>query len=56
MTKAFLFDLDGTLIDTMPAHFKTWQLVVKEMGSPLEGEALMNQLYGNGAELMNFVW
>ena len=52
-TKAFLFDLDGTLIDTMPAHFKTWQLVVKEMGSPLEGEALMNQLYGNGAELMH---
>jgi beta-phosphoglucomutase len=53
MNKAFLFDLDGTLIDTMPAHFKTWQLVVKEMGSPLEGEALMNQLYGNGAELMH---
>lgn len=53
MTKAFLFDLDGTLIDTMPAHFKTWQLVVKEMGSPLEGEALMQQLYGNGAELMH---
>lgn len=52
-TKAFLFDLDGTLIDTMPAHFKTWQLVVNEMGSPLEGEALMNQLYGNGAELMH---
>ncbi|RXK60875.1 HAD family phosphatase [Lacibacter luteus] len=52
MTKAFLFDLDGTLIDTMPAHFKTWQIVVKEMGSPLEGESLMNQLYGNGAELM----
>jgi len=53
MNKAFLFDLDGTLIDTMPAHFKTWQLVVKEMGSPLEGEDLMNQLYGNGAELMH---
>ncbi len=52
-TKAFLFDLDGTLIDTMPAHFKTWQLVVKEMGSPLEGDALMQQLYGNGAELMH---
>ena len=51
--KAFLFDLDGTLIDTMPWHFKTWQLVVKEMGSPLEGDALMQQLYGNGAELMN---
>ncbi|HLP37958.1 beta-phosphoglucomutase family hydrolase [Lacibacter sp.] len=53
MTKAFLFDLDGTLIDTMPWHFKTWQMVVQEMGSPLEGAALMNELYGNGAELMN---
>lgn len=52
-TKAFLFDLDGTLIDTMPWHFKTWQLVVKEMGSHLQGDALMNELYGNGAELMN---
>ncbi|MBP6687176.1 MAG: HAD family phosphatase [Lacibacter sp.] len=53
MNKAFLFDLDGTLIDTMPWHFKTWQMVVQEMGSPLEGAALMNELYGNGAELMN---
>jgi beta-phosphoglucomutase len=53
MSKAFLFDLDGTLIDTMPWHFKTWQMVVTEMGSPLQGDALMNELYGNGAELMN---
>ena len=53
MTKAFLFDLDGTLIDTMPWHFKTWQMVVTEMGSPLQGDALMNELYGKGAELMN---
>lgn len=52
-TKAFLFDLDGTLIDTMPWHFKTWQMVVTEMGSPLQGDELMNELYGNGAELMN---
>jgi beta-phosphoglucomutase-like phosphatase (HAD superfamily) len=33
MNKAFLFDLDGTLIDTMPWHFKTWQMLVTEMGS-----------------------
>jgi beta-phosphoglucomutase family hydrolase len=53
MNKAFLFDLDGTLIDTMPWHFKTWQMLVTEMGGPLQGDALMNELYGNGAELMN---
>ncbi len=52
-TKAFLFDLDGTLIDTMPWHHKTWELVVQEMGSSLHGKELMKELYGNGAELMN---
>lgn len=53
MQKAFLFDLDGTLIDTMHWHFKTWEVVVSELGSPLRGDALMKELYGNGAELMH---
>ncbi|XVJ67084.1 MAG: beta-phosphoglucomutase family hydrolase [Lacibacter sp.] len=53
MNKAFLFDLDGTLIDTMHWHFITWQVVVEELGSPLKGDALMKELYGNGAELMH---
>jgi beta-phosphoglucomutase family hydrolase len=53
MQKAFLFDLDGTLIDTMPWHFKTWEAVVEELGSSLRGDELMKELYGNGAELMH---
>ena len=53
MQKAFLFDLDGTLIDTMHWHFITWEVVVQELGSPLKGDALMKELYGNGAELMH---
>lgn len=53
MQKAFLFDLDGTLIDTMHWHFKTWEMVVQELGSSLKGDALMKELYGNGAELMH---
>jgi beta-phosphoglucomutase len=53
MQKAFLFDLDGTLIDTMHWHFVTWQVVVEELGSELKGDALMKELYGNGAELMH---
>ncbi|MBS4062909.1 MAG: HAD family phosphatase [Chitinophagaceae bacterium] len=53
MNKAFLFDLDGTLIDTMPWHFKTWEAVVEELGGPLRGDELMKELYGNGAELMH---
>jgi beta-phosphoglucomutase len=53
MQKSFLFDLDGTLIDTMHWHFKTWEVVVSELGSPLRDDALMKELYGNGAELMH---
>ena len=53
MQKVFLFDLDGTLIDTMHWHFKTWEVVVAELGSPLKGAALMKELYGNGTELMH---
>ena len=30
--KAFIFDLDGTLADTMPAHYKACQLVCNEKG------------------------
>lgn len=26
--KAFIFDLDGTLVDTMPAHFQAWRDVL----------------------------
>ena len=28
-TKALIFDIDGTLADTMPTHFKAWQSVAK---------------------------
>ena len=48
----FLFDLDGTLADTMPWHLKTWEDVVADLGGTLKGDALMQELYGKGAELM----
>ena len=34
MQKAFIFDLDGTLADTMPVHFQVWQVVARATGSP----------------------
>ncbi len=30
--KAYLFDLDGTVADTMPIHLVTWQTAVREQG------------------------
>ncbi|MFT6861806.1 MAG: beta-phosphoglucomutase family hydrolase [Akkermansiaceae bacterium] len=30
--KALIFDLDGTLVDSMPAHFKAWCKALKKQG------------------------
>ena len=30
--KAYLFDLDGTLADSMPLHLRSWQQATREMG------------------------
>lgn len=35
--KALIFDLDGTLVDTVYAHIFAWQTALAEAGMPLEG-------------------
>ena len=37
MVRALIFDLDGTLIDTVYAHVFAWQRALAEAGLPLEG-------------------
>jgi beta-phosphoglucomutase-like phosphatase (HAD superfamily) len=32
MPRAFIFDLDGTLADTMPAHFVAWTAIAEKYG------------------------
>jgi HAD superfamily hydrolase (TIGR01509 family) len=32
VTQAFIFDLDGTLADTMPVHFGMWQVIARQHG------------------------
>lgn len=41
---AFVFDLDGTLADTMPAHYAAWRKVLEPMGIPFPEEVF----YGFG--------
>jgi len=31
---AYIFDLDGTLLDTMPLHHRAWDLALREAGVP----------------------
>src|SRR5580765_5914329 len=35
--RALIFDLDGTLIDTVYAHVFAWQRALAEAGMPIEG-------------------
>ena len=35
--KALIFDLDGTLIDTVYAHVFAWQQALGEAGLPIDG-------------------
>ena len=42
MTKALIFDCDGTLTNSMPVHYQAWRLVLE----PLEIEFTESQFYG----------
>lgn len=42
---ALIFDMDGTLIDTMPSHAKAWEKVGRQLGYPITGD-IMYELGG----------
>ena len=51
--KAFLFDLNGTMIDDMPYHLEVWyDIVVNQLGAALTREEVKNQLYGKNEDLL----
>ena len=35
--RALIFDLDGTLVDTVYAHVFAWQQALAEAGMPIDG-------------------
>jgi beta-phosphoglucomutase-like phosphatase (HAD superfamily) len=42
--KALIFDLDGTLVDTVYAHVLAWQLAFAEAGIPIDGWRLHRRM------------
>ncbi|HEX2921469.1 MAG TPA: HAD-IA family hydrolase [Bacteroidales bacterium] len=38
--RGLIFDLDGTLADTMPLHFKCWQLACRKYGAEIDNNFL----------------
>ena len=48
--KAFIFDMNGTIIDDMPYHAAAWVEILAELGHPLTIEAFNRHLSGKTNE------
>ncbi|MEO6453514.1 MAG: HAD family phosphatase [Ginsengibacter sp.] len=50
--KAFIFDLNGTMIDDMSYHIKAWHGIVNNFGANLSLEKVKEQCYGKNNDLL----
>ncbi|QCR23583.1 HAD family phosphatase [Pontibacter sp. SGAir0037] len=51
--KAFLFDLNGTVIDDMHYHAKAWHhILTKDLGADLTWDEVKVQMYGKNSEVL----
>lgn len=46
MLSALLFDLDGTLVDSNPVHYRAWKQILAEFGIDLDGATYDRQISG----------
>lgn len=52
MIKTVIFDVDGTLVDTVDMHAEAWQRALKEYGKDVEFSAVRAQIGKGGDQLM----
>ncbi len=45
----YIFDLDGTLVDSMPLHYKAWRMALSKAGAPYEA-FLPKEFYSCGGK------
>ncbi|MDA9555397.1 HAD family phosphatase [Pelobium sp.] len=55
--EAYLFDLNGTIIDDMQFHAKVWhEILTKDLGAKITFEETVLQMYGKNSELLERVF
>ncbi len=50
--QAFIFDMDGTMIDNMMVHHRAWQLKLRELGLDLSLEEVKERCHGKNEEII----
>ncbi len=53
--KAFIFDLNGTMIDDMVFHIRAWHRILSNHGAKISFEETKLQCYGKNADVMERV-
>lgn len=54
--QAFLFDLNGTMINDMPYHVKAWHHIVTGLGADISLEQMKEECYGKNHEMLERVF
>jgi beta-phosphoglucomutase len=54
--KAFLFDLNGTMIDDMSYHIKAWHGILNNLGADISMERMKEECYGKNNELLERIF
>ncbi|NCI45731.1 HAD family hydrolase [Sediminibacterium soli] len=54
--KAFLFDLNGTMIDDMAFHIRAWHTILNSLGAEISMERTKAECYGKNDELLERVF
>ncbi len=54
--KAYIFDLNGTMIDDMTYHIDAWQGIVNRLGANLSREQVKKECYGKNEELLERIF
>jgi beta-phosphoglucomutase len=55
-SKAFIFDLNGTMIDDMGYHIQAWHQILNYFGANLSYEEVKEQCYGKNDELLERIF
>ncbi len=54
--KAFLFDLNGTMINDMPYHISAWYRILNGLGAAITMEQMKEECYGKNHELLERIF